>query len=128
MPKLAVIQKKENGKINIFFSDYLIQSDNPNVAVMAYDKVTRDFINDPISQGITDKERYLFYEPDNPLFLEFFGEFMPGYVQTLNNLGTPAKPSRYIGISKDVGKDEYRRYAEQLPIPPLEKVLEEDQV
>ena len=126
MPNLAVVQKIENGKINIFFSDYLIQSDNLNNAVMAYDKVEKQFVNDPLSQGITDKKRYLFYEPDNPLFLEFFGEFMPGYVQTLNNLGTPAEPSRYIGISKDVGKDEYRRYAE--PIPPLEEVLKGDQV
>lgn len=128
MPNLAVVQKIKNGKINIFFSDYLIQSDNLNDAVMAYDKAEKQFINDPISHGITDKERYVFYEADNPLFNEFFGEFMPGYVQTLNNLGAPAKPSRYIGISKDVGKDEYRRYAEQLPIPPLEKVLKEDQV
>ena len=128
MPNLAVVQKMKNGKINIFFSDYLFQSDNLNDAVMAYDKAEKQFINDPILQGITDKERYIFYEPDNPLFLEFFGEFMPGYVQTLNNLGTPAEPSRYIGISKDVGKDEYRRYAEQLPIPPLEEVLKGDQV
>lgn len=127
MPNLAVVQKMEKGKINIFFSDYLIQSDNLNGAVMAYDNVEKQFINDPISQGITDKERYVFYEPDNPLFNEFFGEFMLGYVQTLNNLGTPAEQSRYIGISKDVGKDEYRRYAEQLPIPPLEEVLKGDQ-
>lgn len=128
MPNLAVVQEIKNGKINIFFSDYLFQTDNQNDAVMAYDKVEKQFINDPISHGITDKVRYVFYEPDNPLFLEFFGEFMPGYVQTLNNLGTPAEPSRYIGISKDVGRDEYSRYAEQLPIPPLEKVLKEDQV
>lgn len=127
MPSLAVIQKVENKKINICFQDNLIQSDNTNDAVMAYDKVEKRFINAPITQGITDIERYVFYEPDNPLFNEFFGEFMPGYVQTLNNLGIPAEPSRYIGVSKVVDKNQYKHYAEQLPIPPLEKILKEDQ-
>ena len=79
MPNLAVVQKMKNGKINIFFSDYLFQSDNLNDAVMAYDKVEKQFINDPILQGITDKERYIYSTNQiTRSFLSFLGNLCRG--------------------------------------------------
>lgn len=126
MPNLAIIQRMKNGRINISFDDNLIQSENVNDAVMAYDKERKQFIDLIHYHRKTDKERFIYYVPENPLFAEFFGEFMPGYIQTLNKLDIPAKPSQYIGVSKDVDNEQYREYLSQLPIPPLETVLREN--
>lgn len=127
MPSLAVVQKVENGKINICFEDNLIQTENTDEAVMAYDKVGKRFISAPIPYMISDNERYIFYKPENPLFNEFFGEFMQRYVQTLNSINFPAKPTQYIGVSKNIGKNEYEHYARKLPLPPLERILREEE-
>ncbi len=124
MPNLVTIKSVKKNKINIFFEDNLIQTQDIETAVMAYDTVDKKFVNVPVSQDFSNKSRYIFYAPEADLFELFFDEIMPGYIKTLNNFNIAPEPSRYIGFSRDLTEDEYRQYAQRLNLPKLDDVLE----
>ncbi len=124
MPNLVTIKSVKKNKISIFSEDHLIQTQDIETAVMAYDTVKKKFINVPVSQDFSNKSRYIFYAPETDLFELFFDEVMPGYIESLNNLNITPEPSRYIGFSRDLTEDEYRQYSQRLNLPKLDDVLE----
>lgn len=90
---------------------------------MAYDTTEKKFVKMPVSQEISDTDRYIFYASETDLFESFFGKVMPGYVKALNDFNIGQEPSRYIGVPMDITEDEYKQYAKLIDLPLL-KVLE----
>lgn len=120
---LITIRSLNKDKIHVFFQDYLIQTQDIKAAVMAYDTTEKKFVKMPVSQEISDTDRYIFYASETDSFESFFGKVMPGYVKALNDFNIGQKPSRYIGVSMDITEDEYKQYAKLIDLPLL-KVLE----
>lgn len=120
---LITIRSLNKDKIHVFFQDNLIQTQDIKAAVMAYDTTEKKFVKMPVSQEISDTDRYIFYASETDLFESFFGKVMPGYVKALNDFNIGQKPSRYIGVSMDITEDEYKQYAKLIDLPLL-KVLE----
>lgn len=120
---LITIRSINKNKIHVFFQDNLIQTQDIKAAVMAYDTTEKKFVNMPVSQDISDTDRYIFYASETDLFESFFGKVMPGYVKALNDFNIGQEPSRYIGVPMDITEDEYKQYAKLINLPLL-KVLE----
>lgn len=120
---LIIIRSLNKDKIHVFFQDNLTQTQDIKAAVMAYDTTEKKFVKMPVSQEISDTDRYIFYASETDLFESFFGKVMPGYIKVLNNFNIEQKPSRYIGVSMDITEDEYKQYAKLIDLPSL-KVLE----
>lgn len=120
---LITIRSLNKDKIHVFFQDYLIQTQDIKAAVMAYDTTEKKFVKMPVSQEISDTDRYIFYASETDSFESFFGKVMPGYVKALNDFNIGQEPSRYIGVPMDITEDEYKQYAKLIDLPLL-KVLE----
>lgn len=120
---LITIRSLNKDKIHVFFQDNLIQTQDIKAAVMAYDTTEKKFVKMPVSQEISDTDRYIFYASETDLFESFFGKVMPGYVKALNDFNIGQEPSRYIGVPMDITEDEYKQYAKLIDLPLL-KVLE----
>ena len=120
---LITIRSLNKDKIHVFFQDNLIQTQDVKAAVMAYDTTEKKFVNMPVSQDISDTDRYIFYASETDLFESFFGNVMPGYVKALNDFNIGQETSRYIGVPMDITEDEYKQYAKLMDLPLL-KVLE----
>lgn len=120
---LITIRSLNKDKIHVFFQDNLIQTQDIKAAVMAYDTTEKKFVKMPVSQEISDTDRYIFYASETDSFESFFGKVMPGYVKALNDFNIGQEPSRYIGVPMDITEDEYKQYAKLIDLPLL-KVLE----
>lgn len=120
---LITIRSLNKDKIHVFFQDNLTQTQDIKAAVMAYDTTEKKFVKMPVSQEISDTDRYIFYASETDLFESFFGKVMPGYVKALNDFNIGQEPSRYIGVPMDITEDEYKQYAKLIDLPLL-KVLE----
>lgn len=120
---LITIRSLNKDKIHVFFHDNLIQTQDIKAAVMAYDTTEKKFVKMPVSQEISDTDRYIFYASETDSFESFFGKVMPGYVKALNDFNIGQEPSRYIGVPMDITEDEYKQYAKLIDLPLL-KVLE----
>lgn len=120
---LIIIRSLNKDKIHVFFQDNLTQTQDIKAAVMAYDTTEKKFVKMPVSQEISDTDRYIFYASETDLFESFFGKVMPGYVKALNDFNIGQETSRYIGVSMDITEDEYKQYAKLIDLPLL-KVLE----
>lgn len=120
---LITIRSINKDKIHVFFQDNLIQTQDIKAAVMAYDTTEKKFVKMPVSQEISDTDRYIFYASETDSFESFFGKVMPGYVKALNDFNIGQEPSRYIGVPMDITEDEYKQYAKLIDLPLL-KVLE----
>lgn len=120
---LIIIRSLNKDKIHVFFQDNLTQTQDIKAAVMAYDTTEKKFVKMPVSQEISDTDRYIFYASETDLFESFFGKVMPGYVKALNDFNIGQEPSRYIGVPMDITEDEYKQYAKLIDLPLL-KVLE----
>lgn len=120
---LITIRSLNKDKIHVFFQDNLIQTQDIKAAVMAYDTTEKKFVKMPVSQEISDTDRYIFYASETDSFESFFGKVMPGYVKALNDFNIGQEPSRYIGVPMDITEDEYKQYVKLIDLPLL-KVLE----
>ena len=120
---LITIRSLNKDKIHVFFQDNLIQTQDIKAAVMAYDTTEKKFVKMPVSQEISDTDRYIFYASETDSFESFFGKVMPGYVKALNDFNIGQETSRYIGVPMDITEDEYKQYAKLIDLPLL-KVLE----